>query len=137
MGSVNLVQFKTFTLKKKKLYGPFLWMGFNGPNATEPLWGDSLLFTTQSLGRPGNHLLYLRRMRLSWSWSHPAFMNPGPLDWESSSLTTAHLDWPISSFTYEEKLFNFSNTKSEQQIHFLHNPFFIHPAMWNATPLFK
>ena len=33
---------------KKKLYGPFLWIGFNCLKATEPLWGDSLLFTAKS-----------------------------------------------------------------------------------------
>ena len=32
---------------KKKLYGPFLWMGFNCLKATEPLWGGTLLFTTK------------------------------------------------------------------------------------------
>ena len=30
--------------KSLKLYDPFLWMGFNCFNATEPLPGDSLLF---------------------------------------------------------------------------------------------
>ena len=33
--------------KKKKPYGPFLWMGFNCLKATEPLQGDSLLFTNK------------------------------------------------------------------------------------------
>ena len=32
----------------EKLYGPFLWMGFNCLKATEPLRGVSFLFTTQS-----------------------------------------------------------------------------------------
>ena len=31
---------------KKKLYGPFLWIGFNCLKAIETLRGDSLLFTT-------------------------------------------------------------------------------------------
>ena len=26
--------------------------------------------------------------RLSWPWSHPVVLNLGPLDWESSALTT-------------------------------------------------
>ena len=30
---------------KEKLYGPFLWMGFNCLKATEPLRGGTLLFT--------------------------------------------------------------------------------------------
>ena len=33
--------------KKEKLYGPFLWMGFNCLKATEPLRGGTLLFTTK------------------------------------------------------------------------------------------
>ena len=29
--------------------------------------------------------------RLSWHWSHPAVLNMGPLNWESSALTTRPL----------------------------------------------
>ena len=29
--------------------------------------------------------------RLSWPWSHPVVLNMGPLDWESSNLTTRQL----------------------------------------------
>ena len=44
------------------------------------------------------------------------------------------LDLPISfSYIYDETLFNFSDIQLEQQIHFLHDPFFIHPAMQNAS----
>ena len=32
---------------KKKLYDPFLWMGFNCLKATEPLRGGTLVFTTK------------------------------------------------------------------------------------------
>ena len=48
-GSVSHVQFKTFTLKKKTL---------------QPLFMDRvqlLLFSTQSLGLPGAHLVDLRK----------------------------------------------------------------------------
>ena len=48
---------------QKKLYGHFLWMGFNCIKATEPLLGDSLLFTTKSPGGPGTHLIDLRKMK--------------------------------------------------------------------------
>ena len=41
----------------KKLYGPFLWMGFNCPEATEPPRGGSLLFITKSQRIPGTHLI--------------------------------------------------------------------------------
>ena len=39
---------------------PF-WIAFNCLKATEPLRGDSLLFTTQSPRIPGNFLINLER----------------------------------------------------------------------------
>ena len=48
---------------KKKLYGPFLWMGFNCLKATEPLRGVALLFTTKFPEIPGTHLIDLGRMK--------------------------------------------------------------------------
>ena len=48
---------------KKKLYAPFLWMGFNCAKATEPLHGHSLLLTTKSPGSPGTHFIDLGRMK--------------------------------------------------------------------------
>ena len=47
----------------KKLYGPFLLMGFNYLKTTEPLQGDSLLFTTTSPEGPGTHLINLGRVK--------------------------------------------------------------------------
>ena len=47
----------------KKLYGPFLWIGFNCLKVTEPLQGDILLFTTKNLGIPGTHFINLRRTK--------------------------------------------------------------------------
>ena len=47
----------------KKLYGPFLWIGLRYLNAAEPLWGDSLLLTTQVPEIPGTHLIDLRSMK--------------------------------------------------------------------------
>ena len=55
-----------FSLKlllSKKPYGPFLWMGFNCLKSTEPLQGDSSLFTTWPPGLPGTHLVDLGRMK--------------------------------------------------------------------------
>ena len=68
---------KTFL---KKLWPVFmdLWMGFICLKATEPLWGDSLLFTIHFPEVPGTHLIELER--LSWSWSHPVVLNLRPLD---------------------------------------------------------
>ena len=50
-------------LKKKKLFGSLLWMGFNCFKATEPLRGGSLLFTTKFSEIPGTHLIHLGRMK--------------------------------------------------------------------------
>ena len=51
---------KTF---KKKLYGPFLWIGFCCLKATEPLRGGSLLFTTKFPEIPGTHFIDLETMK--------------------------------------------------------------------------
>ena len=48
--------------KKKKLYGPFLWMGFNCLRL-QPLRGGSLLFTTKFPEIPGTHFIGLPRMK--------------------------------------------------------------------------
>ena len=38
-----------------KLYGPFSWIGFSWLKATEPLLGDSLVFTSKFPEIPGTH----------------------------------------------------------------------------------
>ena len=47
---------------KKKLYGPFLWMGFSCLKARASQ-GGSLLFTTKFPEIPGTHFIHLRRMK--------------------------------------------------------------------------
>ena len=47
------------------------------------------------------------------------------------------LDLSHFLFIYEQTLFNFSNIKLQQRIHFLRNPVFIHPAVRNAILLFE
>ena len=49
---------------KRKLYGPFLWLGLNCLKVTVPLQGDSLLFTTRSPGVPSTHLIDLRMTKI-------------------------------------------------------------------------
>ena len=44
-----------------KLDGPFLWMGFICLEATEPLRGDSLLFTTKFPQSACTHLIDLEK----------------------------------------------------------------------------
>ena len=69
---------------KKKLYSPFLWLGFNFLKATVPLRGDSLLFTIKSSRVPGAHLIDLRGMK-GWvelgvtQWYLPLFIKKGSL----------------------------------------------------------
>ena len=57
----NLVS-KACEQKKNKLYGPFLWMGFNCLRL-KPLRGGSLLFTIQFPQIPGTHFIDFRRMK--------------------------------------------------------------------------
>ena len=61
--SVACKEQKKLSYIKNLKYGPFLWMGFNCLKATEPLQGDSLLFTTQSPGVPGTHLINFDGMK--------------------------------------------------------------------------
>ena len=67
---------------------PFHGWGSTG-SRLEPLRGGSLLFTSKfpeiswySFYRPQ------KDERLSWPWSHLVVLNTGPLDWESSDLTS-------------------------------------------------
>ena len=55
----QLVMFSLKLLPLKKLYDPFLSMGFNFLKAK--LWGESLLFNTRSPRLPGAHWVDLRR----------------------------------------------------------------------------
>ena len=47
----------TFKKNFKNFMVPFLWMGFNIVQATEPLRGGSLIFTTKFPEIPGTHLM--------------------------------------------------------------------------------
>ena len=65
-----------------------------GSNASrlEPLQGGSLLFTAKFPETPGAHFIDPQNdEKLSRPWSHPVDLNMGPLDWESSVLTTRPL----------------------------------------------
>ena len=78
---LHLVLLFLWKIKITKLYGPFWWMEFNCFKTIEPLWGDSLLLVPRtfwySFNRPW------KSSRFSWSWSHLAVLNSGPLDRES------------------------------------------------------
>ena len=79
---------KYTTKNFKKLYGPFLWMGFNCLKARATSRRQFTFY--HSVPRNFWYSLYRLRKdeRLSRPWSHPVVLNTGPLDWESSALTT-------------------------------------------------
>ena len=76
---------------KKKLYGPFLWTGFNCLKARATSRRQFTFYhkvpriSWYSFYRPWED------ERLSRPWSHPVVLNTGPLDWESSALTARPL----------------------------------------------
>ena len=74
---------------QKKLYGHFLWMRFNCLKASS---GKQFTFYHQ-VPRNSWYSFYWPQKdgRLSWPWSHPVVLNTGPLEWESSALTTRPL----------------------------------------------
>ena len=78
----------------------FLWMGFNCVKATTT---SRRQFTFYHLvPRISWYWFYQPQKdeRLSRHWSHPVVLNRGPLDWESSALTTRpllHYDYVLSN----------------------------------------
>ena len=82
---------KEFKLLKKRLYGPFLWIGFNCLKAAATSRRQFTFY--HSFPRNSWYSFYWPRKdeRLSRPWSHPVVLNTGPLDWESSTLTSGPL----------------------------------------------
>ena len=82
------------SLKKRKniFMDPFYGWG-STTSRPKPLRGCSLLFTTKFPEIPGIYSFYQPQKdeRLSRPWTHPVDLNTGPLDWESSTLTTTPL----------------------------------------------
>ena len=76
-----VAHYQILTLKKNFMV-PFHGWGLTA-SRLEPLRWGSLLSTTKFPEIPGTHL--------SQTWNHPLVLNTGPLDWESSTLTTRPL----------------------------------------------
>ena len=79
------------TITKKQKKKQTLWMGFNCLKATAT---SSRQFTFyHSVPRTFWYSFYRppKHERLSQPWSHPVVLNTGPLDWQSSALTTRSL----------------------------------------------
>ena len=87
--------------KNLKLYGSFLWMGFNCAKATATSRRQFIFY--HSVPRNSWYSFYRSRKdeRLSRHWSHPVVLNTGLLDWESSALTTSVF---IVNFEYISRL---------------------------------
>ena len=83
-----MIMIAGIALHLKKLYGCFYGWGSTA-SRLEPLRGGSLLFTTKFPEIPGAHFIALERMKDSADFGATrAVFNTGPLDWESSALTT-------------------------------------------------
>ena len=132
-GSVSHVPFKTFTFKNN-FTTPFLWNFYDGVQLSQGYRANvKRLFTTPPLGLPGTHLVNLRSTKGWVTLDISKFRTP--------TLRIQHLNCSFRLthllFICEQTLFNFSNIQLEQQLHLQHSPFFIHPAIWNTTTLFK
>ena len=78
---------------KKKHFMVLFYEWGSTASRLEPLQGGSLLFILKSPEIPGIYSLYQhwKDWRLSLPCSHPVVLNMGPLNWESSTLTTRPL----------------------------------------------
>ena len=87
----GLQQCKCNYQNKKKLYGPFLWMGFNCLKATATSRRQFTFYHSAPRNSWCSFYRPPKDARLSRPWSHPGVLNTGPLDQESSASTT----WPL------------------------------------------
>ena len=91
----RLLLYEKELFKKKTLWLLFLWMGFNCLKATATSRRQFTFY--HSVPRYSWYSFYQPRKdeRLSRPWSHSVVLITGPLDWESSALTTRPLLMPI------------------------------------------
>ena len=78
-------------VEKKKLYSPFLWIGFNC--LIQSHYAETVYFLPIS-SQKFLHDRPRKDKRLGRSWSHPVVLNTGHLDWKSNALTTRSLFSP-------------------------------------------
>ena len=106
-------EIETFSIERvlnnlKKLYGPFLWMGFNCLKATATSRRQFTFY--HSVPRNSWYSFYRPRKdkRLSRPWSHPVVLSTGPLDWESrSNIFMEKLSRKCEPKASPRSLFNF------------------------------
>ena len=120
---VSHVHFKTFSFTKN--FTTFFMEGVY-----------LLLFNTRSPGIPSAHLVSLRRKN-GWVDLGANQLFSTQDAWIGYPALLGHCLFRLNHllFIYEQTLFNFSNIQLEHN--FLHNHFFIHPAMWDVIPLFE
>ena len=77
-------------------------MEFNWLNATEPLWGNSLLCTTKSPGVPGNNLIDLGWWKAESILEPPGSFESGTLGWEIRcwGIGDPKNDVPVKSYKW-------------------------------------
>ena len=93
----STVLFKS--LKKiNRLYGPFLLMGFNCIKARATLKRQYTFYHKACKNSWYSFYQPWKDERLSWPWSQTVVLNMGPLDWESSALTTRPLPQSFKLF---------------------------------------
>ena len=93
----------------QKTLCPFLWMELNCFNTAEPVWADSLLFTSKAKGVPGTHLIKLRRMKgcinlgaTTWFWIQDLWIeNPTLL---KASINFWRDDWAVCGTGFRKYL---------------------------------
>ena len=84
-----------------KLYGSFLWMGFNCFKVQ--CWYENSVYFLPLSTQKILVLIWLTLDR--WKavirpWSHQVVLNLGPLDWESSAL----INWPLLRVSWENNV---------------------------------
>ena len=80
-----------FLILKKKMYGPFLWIGFNCLKARATSRRQFTFYHKVPRNPWYSFYRSWKDQRLYQPWSYPVVLNMGPLDWESSTLTTRPL----------------------------------------------
>ena len=93
------------TSKKKNFMAPFYGWGSTA-SRLEPLRRGSFLFY-HYVPRSSWYSFYRPREdeRLSQPWGHPVVLNTGPLDWESSALTTRPLVDTVGTLLKKKSLY--------------------------------
>ena len=82
--------------EKKNFTAPFYGWGSTA-SRREPLWGGSLLFNTKFPEIFGTHFYRLRNdERLSRPWSYLVVLSMGPMNWESSALTSRPTSFTVN-----------------------------------------